>query len=111
VVALESNLFSAVPSDEKFDVIISSPPSFPGEPYGIADRAWHAGPNYRDIAMLFEEARERIAPDGVMYLLLSSDSDLELLGKLINRAGFSAIYLSAKSIFVESFIIYELRQR
>lgn len=111
VVALESNLFSAVPSDAKFDVIISSPPSFSGEPYGIADRAWHAGPNYRDIAMLFEEARERIAPGGVMYLLLSSDSDLELLGKLIKRAGFSAIYLSAKSIFVESFIIYELRQR
>ena len=41
----------------------------------------------------------------------ASDSDLELLGKLIKRAGFSAIYLSAKSIFVESFIIYELRQR
>src|SRR5450759_1070804 len=73
VVALEWNLFPAVRSDEKFDVLISSPPSFSGEPYGIADRAWHAGPNYRDIAMLFEEARERIAPDGVICSLRACD--------------------------------------
>lgn len=111
VVALQSNLFSAVASEEKFDVIISSPPSFQGEPRSIADRAWHAGPDYRDIATLFEEARDRIAPGGVMYLLLSSDSDLALMGKLIEGAGFSATYHSEKSILVESFILYVLRQR
>ena len=48
-----------------FDVIISSPPSFPGEPRDLADRAWHAGPEYRDIKALFEQARERLAPGGV----------------------------------------------
>jgi hypothetical protein len=52
-----------------------------------------------------------MAPGGVMYLLLSSDSNLGLLGKLIDDAGFSATFLAAKSILVESFILYELRQR
>jgi 23S rRNA G2069 N7-methylase RlmK/C1962 C5-methylase RlmI len=78
--AIGSNLLSAVTSRPLFDVILSSPPSFAGEPRDLADRAWHAGPNYRDIVMLFAQARERLAAGGRMYLLLSTDSDLGLHG-------------------------------
>jgi 23S rRNA G2069 N7-methylase RlmK/C1962 C5-methylase RlmI len=92
-----------------FDVIITSPPSFPGEPRDLADRAWHAGPGYRDIAALFDQARERLAPGGVVYLLLSSDSDLGRLGELIHRAHFSAHLVGKQSILIEDFILYELR--
>jgi len=28
---------------QTFDVVMSSPPSFSGEPRSVADRAWHAG--------------------------------------------------------------------
>jgi hypothetical protein len=38
-----SNLLSAIAPRPLFDVILSSPPSFPGEPSDIADRAWFAG--------------------------------------------------------------------
>ena len=61
-------------------MILSSPPSFAGEPRDVADRAWYAGPGYRDIAELFAEAHERLKPGGRFYILLSSDSDLGLLG-------------------------------
>ena len=104
-----SNLMSGIAPKPVFDVIISSPPSFAGEPRDLADRAWHAGPEYRDIKALFEQARERLAPGGVMYLLLSSDSDLELLGHLIHQAHFSARPVGEQSIFIEDFILYELR--
>ena len=91
-----------------FDVILSSPPSFAGEPRDLADRAWHAGPNYRDIVMLFAQARERLASDGCMYLLLSTDSDLGMLGNHIKRAGFAARLVAEHSIFIKSFLLYEL---
>src|ERR1700731_4850528 len=87
---------------------ISSPPSFPGEPRDVADRAWHAGPGYRDIAPLFDQARERLAPAGRLYLLLPSDSDLELFGALIDRAGFRARLAARRSIAIESLMIYML---
>jgi release factor glutamine methyltransferase len=103
-----SDLLSAVPRDETFDVIISSPPSFPGEPRDLADRAWHAGSDYRDIAALFDQARERLAPEGRMYVLLSSDSDRELFGQLIARAHFRARLAAERSILIESLLIYEL---
>jgi release factor glutamine methyltransferase len=111
IVAVGSNLLSALRPRPLFDVILSSPPSFAGEPRDLADRAWHAGPGYRDIAMLFFQARERLASNGCMYVLFSSDSDLELLGGLISHAGFVARLVAERSILIESLIIYELRLR
>jgi release factor glutamine methyltransferase len=104
-----SNLLSAIAPRPLFDVILSSPPSFAGEPRDLADRAWHAGPGYRDIQSLFDQARERLLPGGCLYLLLSSDSDLDLLGTLMQRAGFRAKLVAERSIPFESFILYELR--
>ena len=109
VVGLCSNLMSGLAPRPLFDVIVSSPPSFAGEPRDLADRAWHAGPGYRDIAALFEQARERLSPGGVFYVLLSSDSDLDLLGGLIVRAGFNMRLVEERSILIESLVMYELR--
>jgi release factor glutamine methyltransferase len=108
VVPVCSNLMSAIAPRPLFDVILSSPPSFAGEPRDVADRAWHAGPDYRDIRALFSQARERLRPGGVFYLLLSSDSDLGILGRLIDEAGFSARLVNERSIVIEKFILYEL---
>lgn len=109
VTAMCANLLSALSPDAIFDVIISSPPSFPGEPRDVADRAWHAGPNYRDIASLFNQARERLAPGGCLYILLSSDSDLDLFSELIAKAGFQARLVAERSVLIESLIIYQLQ--
>lgn len=108
VTAVCSDLMSALAPGFLFDVIICNPPFFPGEPRDIADRAWVAGPGYRDIMSLFEQAHQRLKPSGTMYVLLSSDSDLHFLGKLIARAGFRARIATALSIMIESMIIYEL---
>jgi release factor glutamine methyltransferase len=108
VTALRSDLMSALTPAPQFDVIISNPPFFSGEPRDVADRAWVAGPGYRDIASLFEQARQRLKRSGTMYVLLSSDSDLQFFGQLIAKAGFRARIAAAFSIVVESMIIYEL---
>jgi len=111
IMAVGSNLLSALTPRPLFDVILSSPPSFAGEPRDLADRAWHAGPDYRDIAILFVQARERLASGGCMYVLFSSDSDLDLLGGLISRAGFVARLVAERTILLESIILFELTLR
>lgn len=108
VEARESNLLSAVPETEQFDVVISSPPSFSGEPRNMADRAWHAGPGYRDIVPLFAQAAARLKPAGAMYLLVSSDTNMALFDHLIAQAGFSSARVATQSILVEKFFLYEL---
>jgi methylase of polypeptide subunit release factors len=109
VAALCSNLLAALAPQPLFDVILSSPPKHAGEPRDLADRGWHAGPQYRDVAALFDQARERLKPGGRLYVMVSSDSDLDLFGRLIERAGFRAQVIFERSIYIESFIIYELR--
>ena len=44
-----------------------------------------------------------------MYVLFSSHSDLDLLGRLISRSGFVARLVAERSILIESLIVYELR--
>ena len=111
VAALCSDLLSAVAPRPLFDVILSSPPKHAGEPRDLADRGWHAGPDYRDVAALFEQSRQRLKPEGRLLVMVSSDTDLDLFGRLIDRAGFRARPAHEHSILIESFIIYELLAR
>ena len=53
--------------------------------------------------------RFEFASGGCMYVLFSSDSDLDLLGRLISRAGFVSRLVAERSILIESMILYELR--
>ncbi|WP_296522969.1 methyltransferase [Rhodoplanes sp.] len=103
-----SDLLSAIAARPLFDVILSSPPKHAGEPSDLADRGWHAGPKYRDVADLFAQARDRLKPDGRLFVMVSSDSDLDLFGALIKKAGFQAHLAHEHSIVIESLIIYEL---
>lgn len=105
------NLLAALTAGPLFDVILSSPPKHAGEPRDLADRGWHAGPQYRDVAALFKQASERLKPDGRLYVMVSSDSDLDLFGRLIDEAGFRARLVYERSLYIESMILYELRGR
>jgi len=105
------NLMAAMPVRPLFDVILSSPPKHAGEPRNVADRGWHAGPAYRDIAPLFDQARERLKPGGYMYVMVSSDTDLDLFSALIDKAGFNSELVREYSLVVESLIIFKLTPR
>jgi release factor glutamine methyltransferase len=108
VVAVASNLFSAIAPGPQFDVILTNPPFCNGRAWDTADRAWRAGLHYKDIAPLFDQARERLAPNGVVYLILSSHTDLELVGAFVRKAGFDARIVAQHQVFLETIIIYEL---
>jgi release factor glutamine methyltransferase len=106
-----SNLLATFAPRPLFDVILSSPPKHAGEPRDLADRGWHAGPAYRDVAALFDQARGRLKPGGRIYVMVSSDSDLDLFGMRIEQAGFVARLAREYSILIESFLLYELVPR
>jgi release factor glutamine methyltransferase len=109
VVALCSNALSALAPRPVFDVILMAPPIHSGEPLDLADRALQAGPQYCDVALFFEQARERLAPGGCAYILMSSNSDRAVLHAMIDRAGLRARLAAERSILIETLFIYELR--
>jgi SAM-dependent methyltransferase len=107
VTAVCMDLLSGFVPLPTFDVIISNRPKHAKEPRDLADRGWHAGPNHRDVAALFTEAYERLRPGGRLYVMFSSDSELDLIDTLIERAGFRSRVVKRYSIFIESFVLYE----
>jgi release factor glutamine methyltransferase len=110
VIAMCSDLLSAVIPRPVFDVILSNMPVLPIEPLDLVDRAWYAGPNYRDVAALYDQARERLRVGGRMYILLPSGADLETITALFEGAGFRGRPVHERSHWIESVLIYELRE-
>ena len=106
VVAVCSNLLAALAPRPLFDVILSSPPKHAGEPRNLADRGWHAGPTYRDIAALFDQARERLKPRRTPLRHGLVGFRLDLFGKLIDQAGFTR---ARARIFDRHRIVHHLR--
>ena len=46
-------------------------------------------------------------PNGQLYVMFSSHSDLDLIDKVIKRAGFKFRIAKKYSIFIDSFVLYE----
>jgi methylase of polypeptide subunit release factors len=109
VFPVASNLFLAITPRPQFDVILANPPFCDGRAWDVADRAWRAGAQYKDITPMFDQARRRLVPDGVMYLILSSHADLEFVESVIEGAGLEARIISERRVFFETLTIYELR--
>jgi methylase of polypeptide subunit release factors len=63
------DMFEAVRSD-KFDVILTNPPYFRGEPNGEADRAYFAGEGLEWFSKLAEEAPSHLTAGGQMLMVL-----------------------------------------
>lgn len=77
VTVLESDLFSALPADLRFDLIVWNPPFYPRPPRDAARHAWDAGPGYEVISRFAGESVSRLSPGGSILLILSSDMDEE----------------------------------
>jgi hypothetical protein len=60
-------------------------------------------PEAQDALFQFGPAHSRL------YVMVSSDSDLDLFGRLINEAGFRARLVYERSLYIESMLLYELR--
>ena len=102
-----SNLLSSLAARPLFDVIVSNPPYFAGEPRDLADRAWHSGPSHRDIVELFVQARERLARRADVRAVLRP-APTSASCALMEQAGFRSRLVGKRSIMIDTFVIYEL---
>jgi release factor glutamine methyltransferase len=107
VTAVCMDLLSGFVASPLVDLILANLPKHAQEPRDVADRGWHGGSSHRYILPLFDQAYDRLKPNGQLYVMLSSHSDLDLIEKRLEQAGFSIRIAKRYSIFIDSFILYE----
>jgi release factor glutamine methyltransferase len=109
-----SDLFSAIPKNEKFDAIIFNPPYLPTTKSeklkGKINAAFDGGNDGRKILDRFLNEFERyLKSDGVILLIHSSLNDLEKTKRKLTEKGFKIEILEEERFFFEK--IYVLRAR
>lgn len=107
VSAVCMDLLSGLAATPSFDMIVANLPKHTQVPRDVADRGWTGGPDHRDITALFEQAYARLKPDGQLYVMMSSHSNLGVIENAIKRAGFRFRIAKSFPIFIDAFVLYE----
>jgi release factor glutamine methyltransferase len=101
---LEGDLFSPL-DDERFDLILFNPPFHRGRPNDGLDHAWRG----EDVFERFTaELRNRLTPDGMALLVLSSDGDGHELLAMLAEQGYAVTIRAEKNLVNELLTMYEV---
>ena len=100
-------------ADDAFDVVAFNPPYLPTDPENEWDdwmeRALSGGEDGRAVIDPFLERVGRVlAPDGVVYLLVSSLTGVDEVAERAGEAGFSAVAVADESFPFETLTVLEL---
>ncbi|AXR77353.1 HemK2/MTQ2 family protein methyltransferase [Natrarchaeobaculum sulfurireducens] len=100
-------------ANDAFDVVAFNPPYLPTDPENEWDdwmeRALSGGEDGRAVIDPFLERVGRVlAPDGVVYLLVSSLTGVDEVAERAGEAGFSAVAVADESFPFETLTVLEL---
>lgn len=105
----QSDLFDALPSSDRFDLIFWNPPYYPHDPVDDAAKAMDGGKGYDVLARFARKAGRYLNPGGSILLILTGRaSDEERIIRLFTDEGMSATVACQQQSFFEQFRIHEL---
>jgi len=102
----ESDLFSNISADKKFDLIIFNPPYLPDEPLA-PDIALDGGPlGFELIECFLQGVSDYLEPDGKILLLFSSHSRPAMIHKVLKKKGFRYKLIATEKLAFEELYVY-----
>ena len=108
VSVMEGDLFSPVGKDQKFSVILFTPPYLQGRPECHFDYALFDCDNQL-LRRFFKDAREFITPDGYVQMVYSSIADPEIVMEISKEFGWRHDLIAHEKTSMEDFFIYRFR--
>lgn len=100
VSVLQSDVWSAVPPQDAFDLVISNPPFYPRDAQSVSDHAFAAGEGHAFFRNLADGFPTRLGEGGSVLLVHSSDSDFTPIAQLIEARGLRGdVMLKRRGLF------------
>jgi len=109
---IQSDLFSKVGKELRFDLICFNPPYLPDEKKIENDVALNGGPEGNEIIIKFlEQAKDYINMNGELIVLFSSFSKRNKILKKAKDLGYEYKLLIKKTIFFEKLYVYNFKPK
>jgi len=107
---IQGNLFAPIRMRTEFDVIAFNPPYLPSESVeedSWLRQAWSGGISGRDVVESFiREAHNYLKPDGAVYLILSTISNVEMSLRDFENTGLRASVIAQQDLpFFETIVL------
>lgn len=101
---IQSDLFENI--KDRFDLIFFNPPFYPKEPADNFEKAFNAGKEYRIIKEFAERSSGYLKKDGIIYLIISSDVDMDKIKSIFSENALTfEVALKLKKFFETFYII------
>ncbi len=107
--AREGDLFAPV-GDQRFDLIIYSPPYFAGEAHTWLERAFRSGPRYEVMQRFFAAFDAHAQPDARLFLVLSSRAPLGQIHAWLTAVGWDWREIARRDLWYEDIILMAARR-
>ncbi len=103
----EGDLFSPLKSEDRFDIIIFTPPYLEGTPKTDFDLALFD--NNKELAVrFFSEAKKHLKPNGYIQMIYSSIAKPEEVLNISHKYGWRYTLIAQEKLLFEEFFIYRL---
>ena len=107
---IKSNLFSKIPKNKKFDIIVFNPPYLPLDKREPLDsrKATTGGKKGDEIILRFLKQAKHLSKDGLILLLTSSLTPEERIIHLLKSLKLNRALLSQKKLFMETLFVWKI---
>lgn len=107
VSVIDGDLFSSLDPQDKFSVILFTPPYLEGTPKTCFDKALYDS-DKKLVSRFFREAKEYLRPGGYVQMVYSSIAGTEEAVSIAEHLGWNHSIIARTKTFSEEFIIYRL---
>ena len=103
-----SDLFQNIPM-QAFDIIAINPPYYKKEPVTDAEFAWYCGTNGEYFSTLFKGLKNYIDAQSLVFMVLSEESDLQMIKGIASGCSFILEPLQTKKLMWETNFIFKIK--
>ena len=106
---IKSDLFEQIPA-QAFDIIAINPPYYKRKPSTEAEHAWYCGENGEYFTRLFSQIAGYMHYHSIVLMVISDDSDLEMIKNIAVAAAYTMQVITAKKTLWERHYIFQIKK-
>ncbi|MCE3283145.1 MAG: rsmC [Chitinophagaceae bacterium] len=106
--ALHSDLFTALPPNAYFDMVLINPPYYAKKPTNDYQRAWYCGEHFEYFHALFRQLTNRHQSEN-HYMILSNSCNMEKINGIARENGLVLENIFEQKVAGETLTIFQVR--